>query len=146
MWSSSTSSEFQKFEVNHETLYIPKHNYKADMSQAKSFRELIGVPPSTASPVDSSLIIIDAQNEYAEGQLKTANIDSTRKAIADLLNVYRKAGSSNIIHVTHKTPEGAPVFTQGTALAQEFDELKAEKGEYAISKGRQTLPPKTDLL
>jgi hypothetical protein len=31
---------------------------------AKSFRELTGTPPSTASPADSTLIIIDAQNEY----------------------------------------------------------------------------------
>lgn len=30
---------------------------------AKSFRELIGVQPSTASTSDSVLIIIDAQNE-----------------------------------------------------------------------------------
>lgn len=30
---------------------------------AKAFRELIGVPPSTASTEDSVLVIIDAQNE-----------------------------------------------------------------------------------
>jgi hypothetical protein len=28
------------------------------------FRELIGIPPSTASTKDSVLVIIDAQNEY----------------------------------------------------------------------------------
>jgi hypothetical protein len=33
-------------------------------TMAKSFRELIGVPPSKASTKDSVLIIIDAQNEY----------------------------------------------------------------------------------
>jgi hypothetical protein len=31
---------------------------------AIGFRELIGVPPSTASTEDSVLVIIDAQNEY----------------------------------------------------------------------------------
>lgn len=30
---------------------------------AKSFRDFIGVPPSTASTKDSVLVIIDAQNE-----------------------------------------------------------------------------------
>ncbi|KAI4146118.1 MAG: hypothetical protein LQ340_006039 [Diploschistes diacapsis] len=105
------------------------------MSGPKSFRELIGVPPSTASPADSTLIIIDAQNEYADGHLKTANINSTRKAISNLLTTYRKASSSsNIIHVTHHTPEGAPVFTSGTPLAQEFAELKPEEGEHTVSK------------
>lgn len=42
---------------------------------ASSFRELIGVPPSTASTKDSVLVIIDAQNEYATGALKTTNIE-----------------------------------------------------------------------
>jgi nicotinamidase-related amidase len=105
------------------------------MSAAKSFRELAGVVPSTASPSDSTLIIIDAQNEYAEGQLKTENIGSTRKAILDLLNIYRQAGSaSQIVHVVHQSPEGAPFFTPGTTLAEEFVELKPQEGEHFIKK------------
>jgi len=102
---------------------------------AKSFRELIGVSPSTASTTDSSLLIIDAQGEYADGHLKTHDIQSTRAAIADLLKAYRAAGAQkNIVHITHQTPEGAPVFTQGTKLAEEFEELKPEAGEHVISK------------
>ena len=107
------------------------------MSTTRSFRSLIGAPPSTASPKDSYLIIIDAQNEYAEGLLKTDNVASTRKTIADLLSVYRKSNPdtpSAIIHVTHSTPDGAPVFTPGTALAAEFSELKPESGEHTLSK------------
>lgn len=100
---------------------------------AKSFRELIGVPPSTASTKDSVLVIIDAQNEYAEGQLKTANVDSTRKAIAGLLEKYR-AASAPLVHIVHKTPEGAPVFTPGTALAAEFGELEPKAGEKVVGK------------
>lgn len=102
---------------------------------AQSFREMIGVGPSTASAADSTLIIIDAQNEYADGQLKTANVQSTRSAINDLLTTYRKAGSpENIIHVTHQTPDGAPVFTPGTDLAKEFAELEPKEGEKVIGK------------
>jgi nicotinamidase-related amidase len=55
----------------------------------KSFRETIGVPPSTASPSDSALIIIDAQNEYKDGLLKVTNADSSLKAIQGLLETYR---------------------------------------------------------
>jgi hypothetical protein len=36
--------------------------YRSTM--AKSYREITGAPLSTASPSDSTLIIIDAQNEY----------------------------------------------------------------------------------
>ena len=101
------------------------------MVEAKSFRQLVGVSPSTASPSDSTLIIIDAQNEYAVGKLVTEDIDSTRKAIAGLLEKYRKDGKSkNIVHVVHQVPDGAPVFTPGTELAEEFAELKPKEGEH----------------
>ena len=100
------------------------------MSSPKSFRQLIGVSPSTASPSDPTcaLIIIDAQNEYATGLLKTANVSSTRKAIAGLLERYR-GGKAKIIHVLHKTSEAAPVFTTGKEVSLEFEELKVKPGE-----------------
>jgi nicotinamidase-related amidase len=114
------------------------------MASATSFRELIGVQPSSASPTDSVLIIIDAQNEYAEGKLQVANVAESRKAIAALLEKYRAANGS-IVHVVHATPEGAPVFTPGTNLAQEFDELKPKDGEAIIQKNYPGSFAKTDL-
>lgn len=99
----------------------------------KSFRELLGQSPSTASTSDSALVIIDAQNEYASGALTVTNAASSSKAIAELLERYRKA-NGKVIHVLHKTPEGAPVFTPGTDLAEEFKELKAKDGEHTIWK------------
>ena len=92
---------------------------------AQSFRDLLGIRPSSASPTDSALIIIDAQNEYASGALKVTNAEASGKVIADLLAKYRKA-DGKIIHVLHKTPDGAPIFTPGTELAEEFEDLKAE--------------------
>jgi nicotinamidase-related amidase len=114
------------------------------MASATSFRELIGVQPSSASPTDSVLIIIDAQNEYAEGKLQVANVAESRKVIAALLEKYRAANGS-IVHVVHATPEGAPVFTPGTNLAQEFDELKPKDGEAIIQKNYPGSFAKTDL-
>ncbi|EKJ68401.1 hypothetical protein FPSE_11409 [Fusarium pseudograminearum CS3096] len=114
------------------------------MASATSFRELIGVQPSTASPTDSVLIIIDAQNEYAEGKLQVTNVAESRKVIASLLEKYRAANGS-IVHVVHATPEGAPVFTPGSKLAQEFDELKPKDGEAIIQKNYPGSFAKTDL-
>lgn len=91
----------------------------------KSFRDLLGIPASTASTSDSALIIIDAQNEYASGALTVTNAAASSKVIAELLEKYRKA-DGKVIHVLHKTPEGAPIFTPGTELADEFKELKAK--------------------
>jgi nicotinamidase-related amidase len=88
----------------------------------KSFREHLGIPPSTASLKDSMLIIIDAQNEYADGKLAVANLASTRPVIEQLVKRYR-AASGHVAHVWHITPAGCPVFTPGTSLVKVFPEL-----------------------
>lgn len=100
---------------------------------AASFRQLLGVPASTATTSDSVLVIIDAQNEYASGALTVTNAESSGKVIASLLEKYRSA-NGKIVHILHQTPEGAPLFTPGTPLAEEFPELKAQDGEEVIWK------------
>ncbi|KAL2813872.1 Isochorismatase family-domain-containing protein [Aspergillus granulosus] len=121
-------------------------NRTSTMSSAKSFRQIIGVPPSTATTTDSTLIIIDAQNEYASGHLKVENVEQSRKVIADLLTRYRKTGSAkNIVHVVHQVPQGAPVFTPGTPLADEFAELTPKEGEKVITKNYPSSFAHTEL-
>lgn len=123
------------------------------MTSPKSFRQLIGLPPSTASINDSTLIIIDAQNEYASGHLATVNVSATRAAIAALLAKYRSAknrhNGANIVHVLHETPAGAPVFTPNTELAQEFEELRPtshdHQGEKSLMKTQPSAFAATEL-
>lgn len=98
-----------------------------------SFRELLGIRPGTASPSDSALLIIDAQNEYAKGHLKVTNAESSGKAIAGLLEKYRAAGGK-IVHIKHQTPEGAPIFTPGTELADEFSNVAAKVSSKAQAR------------
>merc|ERR1711964_474173 len=105
----------------------------ATPTMVSSFRQLLGVPASTASPSDSVLFIIDAQNEYASGALAVTNAEESGKVIASLLEKYR-AANGKIIHILHQTPEGAPIFTPGTTLAEEFPALKARDGEEVIWK------------
>ncbi|KAF2149678.1 isochorismatase [Myriangium duriaei CBS 260.36] len=111
---------------------------------AASFRELIGVKASTASPTDSTLVIIDAQNEYANGQLKVSNVSSSRKAIESLLKKYR-AADGKIVHVVHQTPSGAPVFTPKSGLDEEFEELAPRPGEKVVTKVHPSSFADTDL-
>ncbi|KAF9525943.1 Isochorismatase-like protein [Crepidotus variabilis] len=103
------------------------------MSNVKSFKELIGAPKSTASTKDSVLVVIDAQNEYAEGLLKCEGVETSRKVLASLVEKYRAAGG-DIIHVVHQVPDGAPVFTPRTALAEEFAEIVPRSGEKIVVK------------
>ncbi|KAI0760331.1 Isochorismatase-like protein [Fomes fomentarius] len=101
-----------------------------------SFRTLAGIPPSTATTKDSILVIIDAQNEYATGALTVTNLSTSRPAIASLLQKYRKAGA-HVAHVVHIVPDGTPVFTPGTPLADEFEELRpdpANPNEVVVKK------------
>lgn len=65
--------------------------------------------------------------------MKTANVDSTRAKISSLLEKYR-AASAPLVHIVHKTPDGAPLFTPGTSLAAEFSELEPKGGEKVITK------------
>ncbi|KAJ5497370.1 hypothetical protein N7463_009357 [Penicillium fimorum] len=115
-------------------------------STVKSFRQLVGIPPSSASTSDSTLIIIDAQNEYATGLLAVEKVAETRKVIAKLLEKYRQNGNGkNIVHVVHEVPAGAPVFTPDTALAQEFEELTPKSNEKVVTKNFPSSFAKTDL-
>ncbi|KAL6239529.1 Isochorismatase family-domain-containing protein [Aspergillus navahoensis] len=126
----------------------PFQQRASSLMSAQSFRQIIGLPPSTATTTDSTLIIIDAQNEYAQGHLKVQDADKSRKVIADLLSRYRAAGAAqhkNIVHVVHQTPPGAPVFTPNTPLAEEFAELKPESGEKVIVKNFPSSFAQTDL-
>ncbi|OQE44739.1 hypothetical protein PENCOP_c002G08681 [Penicillium coprophilum] len=116
------------------------------MSSAKSFRQILGAPPSTASTSDSTLIIIDAQNEYATGLLAVEKVGESRKVISKLLEKYRQNGNGkNIVHVVHEVPAGAPVFTPGTTLAQEFEELTPKPNEKVVTKNFPSSFAKTDL-
>lgn len=70
---------------------------------------------------------------YADGKLQTAEVESTRSAIKSLLDTYRSANAP-VIHIWHKTPPGAPVFTADTPLAEIFDVLKPLDTESIVSK------------
>ncbi|KAH7123210.1 isochorismatase [Dactylonectria estremocensis] len=114
------------------------------MASPSSFRQILGVPPSTASVKDSTLIIIDAQNEYAEGKLQVSNISPSLQVIASLLEKYRQA-KGNVVHVVHVTPDGAPVFTPNTKLAEVLEELTPREGEKIVYKNHPSSFAKTDL-
>ena len=115
------------------------------MSDAQSFRSMLGIPPINAEPKSSVLLIIDAQNEYANGLLKTYDVSSTRSNIASLLQAYRTQAPQHIVHITHSVPTGAPVFTPDTPLAQPFPEMSPQPNEKHIWKTQPGAFTGTDL-
>jgi nicotinamidase-related amidase len=80
------------------------------------------------------------ETRYADGLLKTTNITQTRSAISELLETYRSSPStatshpSNIVHIVHAVPDGTPIFTPKTELAEEFSEITPKGAEKVIPK------------
>ena len=74
-------------------------------------------------------LAMQAENTLDHGQLAISNVASSRAVIGDVLKKYRDA-KGDVVHVKHNTPQGAPLFTPGTELAEEFEELsKGSEGE-----------------
>lgn len=93
---------------------------------------------------DSTLIIIDAQNDYTVGKFKISNVETSCKAIEYLLQRYRNA-NGQVVHVIHDTPNGVPLSTPGTTLAEIFDELAPKPGEKIIHKNHPSSFAGTEL-
>lgn len=100
----------------------------SQQQSGKSFRSFLGLPDSKPTPTDSVLIIVDAQNEYDHGLLAIHEVQKSRDAIGKVLEKWRNGGGE-IVHILHKVPDGAPLFTPGTELAEEFEELRPKDGE-----------------
>jgi nicotinamidase-related amidase len=77
-------------------------------------------------------------------KLRVSNGDKSRAAIVSPLSKYRNAGAP-AIDFLHAALEGAPVFTSGIELANEFDELTPYKGEGIVTKQFPGSFTQTDL-
>ncbi|MDH3229702.1 MAG: cysteine hydrolase [Alphaproteobacteria bacterium] len=86
------------------------------MSDApKTLLQMAGADLAPSKLSESTLVVIDAQNEYRSGALPLAGVDAAVREIAALLARARAAGAP-VVHVQHKgRPGGA------------FD-LEAERG------------------
>ena len=102
------------------------------MSTPKTLLELSGAdlrPPPLAS---STLVIIDAQNEYLDGKLALPGIKPAVEALAGLLTRAREAGAP-IVHVQHKGRAGGlfDLDARGGAI---IDAVKPAPGESIVTK------------
>ncbi|KAH8660163.1 isochorismatase hydrolase [Xylariales sp. PMI_506] len=105
---------------------------------------IVGIPPSDPSIQDSVLLVIDVQYEYFEGLLRITDVETSRPVIHSVVEKYRNAGS-DVIHIVHDSPEGAPIFTPGTRLAEIADELKPLETEPVVHKRFATSFTETTL-
>ena len=70
------------------------------MTGPKTLLQLAGANPAPANLSEAALVIIDAQNEYADGALPLSGVEQAVSSIRTLLDKARRAGEP-IIHVVH---------------------------------------------
>lgn len=105
------------------------------MTAPKTLLELAGAKPAPAALSEAALVIIDAQNEYADGALPLAGVDAAVSAIRALLDKARQAGTP-VIHVVHQGRAGG-MFDPTARNGAIIDALAPADGEAVVSK---TLP------
>jgi nicotinamidase-related amidase len=103
------------------------------MTSLKTFRDILGVIPADVKISDNTLLVIDAQREYVDGNVKLTNVEPAMEAIARILKRARKAGVK-IIHFKHHAPKGAPVFDPDGPYVEIAEQAAPEKGELVIVK------------
>src|SRR5450755_2592523 len=67
------------------------------------------------------------------------------QSLDSLRDTVKAEDPKTFVHVVHQVPEGAPVFTPGTELAEEFEELTPKDGEKLIGKNFPSSFAKTGL-
>jgi nicotinamidase-related amidase len=77
------------------------------MTSAFTLRGISGLPTTAFSLADSTLVIVDAQQEYLAGALPLPDVDSATVNIARLLEAARAAGTP-VIHIVHEGGTGEP--------------------------------------
>jgi nicotinamidase-related amidase len=75
------------------------------MTSAFTLRSISGLPTTAFSLTDSTLVIVDAQQEYSSGVLPLPDVDSATINIARLLEAARASGTP-VVHIAHQGGAG----------------------------------------
>src|SRR4029079_10561386 len=75
------------------------------MTAPKTLLEMSGADMRPAPLATSTLVIIDAQNEYLDGKLALPDVKAAVEALARLLTKARSA-SAPVVHIQHKGRAG----------------------------------------
>jgi nicotinamidase-related amidase len=111
--------------------------------QPKTLLELEGVKREQPRWQDSSLVLIDIQNEYTGGPLRLHGVDAAIESAAKVLAAARKAGAP-ILHVAHRGDAGGS-FDRAAARGAIVDRVTPAAGESVVEKDLPNAFAGTDL-
>jgi nicotinamidase-related amidase len=113
------------------------------MSTPKTLLQMAGADPNPASLTASTLVIIDAQNEYLDGKLALPGVKPATEALARLLAKARAAGAP-VVHVVQKGRPGG-LFDLEARGGAVIDAVKQAAGEHTVQKPLPNAFAQTDL-
>lgn len=113
------------------------------MTTPKTLLEMSGADMRPAPLATSTLVIIDAQNEYLDGKLALPEVKPAVEALARLLAKARSAGAP-VVHIQHKGRAGGlfDLDARGGAI---IDAVKPLGAETIVHKPLPNAFAQTDL-
>ncbi len=111
---------------------------------ATTFRKLLNLNNENQRLADSTLVVVDAQREYLDGNLPLTGIEKALDQISHILYLARSLGT-NVIHVQHLSPKGAPLFNPDDKFVEIIDTVKPIGTEPTIKKNLPDSFAQTDL-
>ena len=100
---------------------------------ARTLLQLAGATPAPSRLGDSTLVLIDIQNEYFDGPLRLAGVEAAAEAAAGLLARARALGTP-VVHVRHRGKPGG-AFDPEAPRGQVHASVAPLAGETVIDKG-----------
>ena len=113
-------------------------------TKPKTLLQYAGFTPNDMDVNNSTLILIDFQNEYITGALPLYQVQESLRIAKELLNEFRSVGQP-IIHVVHHSKSGAPLFDPDSVNVEIFELLKPINEEPTVVKTLPSAFTSTDL-
>jgi nicotinamidase-related amidase len=113
------------------------------MSMPKTLLELSGADMRPHALSASTLVVIDAQNEYLDGKLTLPGVKPAVDALARLLAKARAAGTP-VVHIQHKGRAGG-LFDVEARNGAFIEQVKPAAGESVVQKPLPNAFAQTDL-
>jgi len=95
--------------------------------------EFAGTAIAPAHWSDSTLLVIDAQNEYLDGKLPLDGVEAALDEVATLLRIARQQ-LTPVIHIVQHSPVERGIYGVGTHAAEIIPGVMPVSGEEVIPK------------
>jgi nicotinamidase-related amidase len=113
------------------------------MSEPKTLLQMAGVASTPGKFSESTVVVIDAQNEYVSGKLPLVGVEAALDRLAALLAAARAAGAP-VIHIVQRGRAGG-IFDPAGPGYRIADRAAPLGGEAVIEKGLPNSFAKTTL-